>query len=920
MSSAELRTRFLKFFESQGHRVVPSASLVPPGGDSSLLFVNAGMVPFKQAFLGLDGGIDARGYARATSAQRCVRAGGKHNDLEQVGLTRRHHTLFEMLGNFSFGDYFKEEAIKMCWHFLTQELKLPVNRLHVTVLNNDHEARRLWKQIAGLPDDKILELDEHENFWAMGDSGPCGPCSEVFWDLGDHIADPDERFLELWNLVFMQYFRNEGQDELHALPSCSVDTGMGLERVASVLQGVPSNYHTDVFVPLLREVASVLDVHRAPTTRSSFADALAEELDPRKAVFGSGREIQALRIISDHLRATYALLNDGVFPSNVGRGYVLRRIIRRAIRHAQQLGVKCGSDGILASIAVPEWEDVVGFQQMRAIVFNEEKAFEEMLRNGRGAMEKAFSKAQLTQAVLSGADAFRLYDTFGIPIDITQVLAEENGIAVDLEEFDACLESHKRQASNRNAFATHHTQPSHPSAGTPTAPKATLTTKFVGYEQLYVSETHVLDAWVLSSHKKKGAADFSLVLDCCPFYPESGGQVGDRGYLKVVSADGSLGATISVVNATKLGDEAIALHCELPQNMAYEDISSLITPPDGSKPTVEAHVDRRFRVGCAVHHTATHLLQRALKIELGEHVTQAGSQVTSDRLRFDFSHLGALSVEEIERVEERVNAFAAAELDVSTVEMPRQEAEHSGAICNFGDKYGDIVRVVTIGGTNGDNETKAPVSSEFCGGTHVNNAREVFPFALISEGSVAAGTRRVEAVAGLAGAQYLQSKARTLSDLATQLATTPAKVGERVTKMQKQMKQLEIRVQALGDAIAALPSTPLKHGRVSGAIQVPQLQLHALDLPGGGEFSKVLKRRAEFLADQANEDDVLLVMLGSQVACVANNGAKVHAGKLLQQIVKPLGGRGGGNASFAQGSVPAGLTPDEVAHSLFGRE
>ncbi|OWZ15063.1 Alanine-tRNA ligase [Phytophthora megakarya] len=405
LPSAELRSRFLQFFESQDHRVVPSASLVPPGNDSSLLFVNAGMVPFKQAFLGLDGGAEARGYSRATSAQRCVRAGGKHNDLDQVGLTRRHHTMFEMLGNFSFGDYFKEQAIAMCWRFLTQELGLPVDRLHVTVLNSDHEAQRLWKQIAGLPDHKILELDEEENFWAMGDSGPCGPCSEVFWDLGEHIADPDERYLELWNLVFMQFFRNEGESELHALPSCSVDTGMGLERVASVLQGVPSNYHTDVFVPLLQEVAAVLDARRSSTSRQSFTSALQEELDPTKDVFGTGKEIQTLR-----------------------RGYVLRRIIRRAIRHAQQLGVQGGSDGILASIAVPGWTEHAGYKQMRAIVSNEEKAFEEMLRNGRGAIEKAFSKAQLAQTMLSGDDAFRLYDTYGIPLDITQVLAEEKGL------------------------------------------------------------------------------------------------------------------------------------------------------------------------------------------------------------------------------------------------------------------------------------------------------------------------------------------------------------------------------------------------------------------------------------------------------------------------------------------------------------
>ncbi|KAL4151384.1 hypothetical protein PRNP1_008329 [Phytophthora ramorum] len=920
LPSAELRSRFLQFFESQGHRIVPSASLVPPGGDSSLLFVNAGMVPFKQAFLGLDGGADVRGYARATSAQRCVRAGGKHNDLDQVGITRRHHTMFEMLGNFSFGDYFKEQAIAMCWRFLTQELGLPVERLHVTVLNNDEEARRLWKQISGLPDHKIRQLDESENFWAMGDSGPCGPCSEVFWDLGDHIADPDERFLELWNLVFMQYFRNEGEDELHALPNCSVDTGMGLERVASVLQGVPSNYHTDAFVPLLQEVATVLDAHRSSTSRQPFTIALEEELDPRKALFGTGKEIQTLRIVSDHLRATYALLHDGVFPSNVGRGYVLRRIIRRAIRHAQQLGVYSGTDGILASIAVPGWTETAGYEQMRAIVSNEERAFEEMLRNGRGAIEKAFSKAQLDQVMLSGVDAFRLYDTYGIPLDITQVLAEEKGLAVDIEGYAACMKTHKQQTGGRSAFTGHHTQSSDFEEQSSAAPAASLTTEFIGYEQLSEPNVRVLDSWSHPSSKKGGLPGFSLILDRCPFYPEGGGQVGDRGHLVFTSADGFRRIVIPVQDTTKVTDDAIALKCSLPKGMTYDEISALLSPGDGPEPNVEAHVDQKFRSGCAVHHTATHLLQRALKAELGEHVTQAGSQVTSDRLRFDFAHFGALSTEEMASVEARVNAFAAAELDVHTVQLPREEAERSGAICNFGDKYGDVVRVVRVGDACEGEAAKAPVSSEFCGGTHVSNVREVFPFALVSEGSVAAGTRRVEAVAGQAGARYLQSKAQTLSEVAAQLSTTPAKVVERVAKLQKQLKQLESRAQALGDVLATLPSAPLASGPVHGAVNVPRVELHTLDVPGGGEFSKVLKRRAEFLAEQAAPDSVLLVMLGSQVACIANAEAKAHAGKLLQQLVKPLGGRGGGNAKFAQGSVPEGLRPEEVARRVLGKE
>uniref|UniRef100_A0AAV1UWL7 Alanine--tRNA ligase n=1 Tax=Peronospora matthiolae TaxID=2874970 RepID=A0AAV1UWL7_9STRA len=918
-ASDDIRSSFLRFFQAQGHHVVPSASLVPPDNDSSLLFVNAGMVPFKQAFLGLDGGAESRGFSRATSAQRCVRAGGKHNDLDQVGLTRRHHTMFEMLGNFSFGDYFKEQTIAMCWRFLTEELDLSVDRLHVTVLKSDLETCQLWKQISGLPDHKIRKLDERDNFWAMGDSGPCGPCSEVFWDLGDHINDPDERFLELWNLVFMQFFRNEGSSKLQALPTCCVDTGMGLERLASVLQGVPSNYHTDMFVPLLEEVASVLDARRSSTSRPSFSTMLEEEIDPRNNLFGTGKEIQTLRVISDHLRATYALLHDGVFPSNVGRGYVLRRIIRRAIRHAQQLDVVSGTDSTLASVVVPAWAETSGFQQMRAVVLNEEKAFGKMLHDNRGVIEKVFSK---TNTILSGADAFRLYDTYGIPLDITQVLAEEKGLAVDVEGYKTIVKNQKQRSSDCGIFTGQQRKPSRCAKQSSAVQEKAAVSTFVGYQQLSVRDARILDSWPHLNDKDEVPTGFSVILDRCPFYPEGGGQAGDRGRLVIISADGTQRTSISVDDATKVHGEAIALNCSLPQGMAFADVTGLLFPADNSGPIVEAHVDRKFRSGCAVHHTATHLLQRALKVELGEHVTQAGSQVTSDRLRFDFTHFGALSVEELASVEARVNQFAAAELDVRTVQLTRREAECSGAICNFGDKYGDIVRVVHVGGCGDATEAGAadmPVSSEFCGGTHVSNAREVFPFVLVSEGSVAAGTRRVEAVAGFAGARYLQAKAQTLSEVADQLSTTPAKVVERVTKMQKQMKQLESQLQALGDALATLRSTPVAVGPLFGSVGAPQVELHALDVAGVSDTSKILKRRAEFLAKQSAPGTVLLLTLGSQIACFANANAEVHAGKLLQQVVKPLGGRGGGNARFAQGSVPADLVPLDIARHVLNK-
>ncbi|GAB9472997.1 Alanine-trna ligase [Globisporangium polare] len=886
---ADVRARFLQFFEANGHRVVPSSSLVPPGSDTSLLFTNAGMVPFKQCFLGTE----QRPYVRATSAQRCVRAGGKHNDLDQVGLTRRHHTLFEMLGNFSFGDYFKEDAIAFSWQFLTKELGLPKDRLHVTVLNSDDEARQLWKKVAQLSDNKIISHDEEENFWAMGDSGPCGPCSEIFWDLGDHIADPDERFLELWNLVFMQFFRNEGDlsGSLHPLPKPSVDTGMGLERIASVLQNVPSNYHTDAFVPLMGQVVAVMDrqrsrKHLVANNGRSFADVLEEELDPQAQRFGVNQQIQTVRIVSDHLKASYAMLSDGIFPSNVGRGYVLRRIIRRAIRHAQNCGVE---GAFLSKIQVPEWENAPGFAQMRSVISNEEKAFEEMLSNGKRAMEKVFSSAN--GKMIPGVDAFRLYDTYGIPLDITQVLAEERGITVDAVGFEACLEDHKRKASESSAFASHHgdvnaSASSSGSASPSGSSQMAVAGEFVGYESLNVHGAGVLSVWS-ASDKKQAAASFWVSIDRSPFYAEGGGQVIDTKRLPA--------------------NDAIGLHCSLPEGMQYTDVEALLTASGGVQ--VDAHVNKKFRAGCQVHHSATHMLQRALKQVLGDHVTQCGSFVTTDRLRFDFAHFGALSLDEMARVELLVNEMAAEELAVQTLELPRDQAEQSGAICNFGEKYGDVVRVVKIGA----------ISSEFCGGTHVQNASSIFPFVILSEGSVAAGTRRMEAVAGIEGAKHLQTKDKTLQSLAVQLETTPAKVPERITKMQKQMKQLESYAQSLGDLLAAVPSAPIAQGRIDGPMSVDSVQFHEFSTGGScscSDFVKVLRRRAEFLLQNAPEH-VHVVVMGSQIVCISD-GKSANAGKLLQQMVKPLGGRGGGNASFAQGSLPADTAPTalELAHKV----
>lgn len=697
----------------------------------------------------------------------------------------------------------------------------------------------------------------------------------------------------------MQFNRNEGDlsGKLYPLPKCSVDTGMGLERVASVLQGVPSNYHTDLFVPVMQNVAEVLDAHSISiytqdSNPRSFTSELALELNPQNYRWGTTERIQTIRIVADHLKASYAMLHDGIFPSNIGRGYVLRRIIRRAIRHAQKCGV-CGE--FLSKIVISEWEHTSGWSQMRAIIANEEKAFEEMLQNGKKAIEKVFTQAELEASrSIAGESAFKLYDTYGIPLDITQVLAEERGLAVDTEGFQSSLEQHRRVANESSSFTSNLNESSSAAAGA-----ANVTAShFVGYEQLDVEGALVLDTWGEPSKKS-----FWASIDPCPFYAEGGGQVGDRGHLRVVFEDQS-SFDLQVLDTKRINAQGIALQCSYDGEVSTESVVSRLK----RKTTrVNGQVDRISRAGCQVHHSATHLLQRALKEVLGDHITQAGSFVGPSRLRFDFAHFGALSLDEMMRVETFVNEQAIKALPVKTLELPRADAEASGAICNFGEKYGDIVRVVSIGS----------VSNEFCGGTHVENTSSIFPFVLLSEGSVAAGTRRIEAVAGVEGAKHLQLKDKTLQQLAVQLETTPAKVPERISKMQKQIKQQESALQALGDVIATLPPAPVACGAVgTDALNV---HVHVVECPIGSfsPWTAVLKRRAQFLHQDGPKDAIHVVLMGTQVICIGN-GDQTHAGKLLQNILKPLGGRGGGSALMAQGSLPvAPDSPAAFAHHIF---
>jgi alanyl-tRNA synthetase len=692
---------------------------------------------------------------------------------------------------------------------------------------------------------------------------------------------------------------------------------MGLERIASVLQGVPSNYHTDIYANFMKDVAHILDDGRSmqyKSTRPLFIDILSQELDPSKPKFGDSEEIRTLRIVADHLKAAYAMLSDGIFPSNISRGYVLRRMIRRAIRHAQ----KCGVEGeFLCKVFPEELKRTPGFVQLQSIISNEEKAFAEMLCNGKRVLEKVFSKAKKERSfVISGKDSFRLYDTFGIPMDITQVLAEEQGFSVDTLEFERCLAAHKQKAQG---FSAGHSGLNTISALSEKsfAEFTGFHQEFVGYRDLVVENTKVLGMWKNDVAKDGKAKKFNKLeywvsINPTPFYAECGGQVGDRGTLRFrdLTQDTSTEMTVHVEDTKRFAQKVFAVLCSVPSDQV-ETFEYLV-----KQPTVQvfAQVDQKFRNGCAVHHSATHLLQSALKKVLGEHVTQAGSFVTSNRLRFDFSHFGALSLDEIAQIEKNVNGLALNSIEVEIKEMSRHEAEQSGAICNFGEKYDEVVRVVSIGG-----------SKEFCGGTHVENSSSIFPFVILSESSVAAGIRRIEAIASIEGTKYLQTKDKALQDLAVQLETTAAKVPERVSKLQKQVKSTESFAQALIDILVDLPSNPLVSGKFLYSDQL-NAQVHLIKLKNeknsteksnNSSLLKLLRRRAEFLFLKSPKT-THFVLLGQNIVCRSNGKNGAHAGKMLQQAVKKFGGRGGGNAIFAQGSIPQDVSVQEFSKQIVG--
>ncbi|MDA5314471.1 alanine--tRNA ligase [Vibrio cholerae] len=847
MSTDEVRRAFLSFFESKGHQIVESSSLVP-ANDPTLLFTNAGMNQFKDCFLGLE----KRGYTRATTAQRCVRAGGKHNDLENVGFTARHHTFFEMLGNFSFGDYFKEDAIQYAWEFLTDVLQLPKERLLVTVYETDDEAFDIWNKKVGIPADRIIRIGDKkggkkfdsDNFWQMGDTGPCGPCTEIFYDHGDHIwggppGSPEEdgdRFIEIWNNVFMQFNRH-ADGTMEPLPKPSVDTGMGIERISAIMQGVHSNYEIDVFQTLIKAAADAIGYQDLTN--------------------------QSLRVVADHIRSCAFLIVDGVMPSNEGRGYVLRRIIRRAVRH----GNKLGAQGAFFHKLVGPLAEVMGtagveLKKQQALVEKvlriEEENFGRTLDRGMSILNDALD--QLSGQVLDGETVFKLYDTYGFPADLTNDVARERGFSIDEAGFEQAMEEQRQRAREAGQFGTDYNS----------LIKSATNTEFCGYTasrgQSVVREMFVEGSEVSTLSAGDKAI---IVLDNTPFYAESGGQCGDTGVLKTDAG------IFHVEDTQKLGN-AIAHHGVLAQGVL------------ATGDQVDAIVDEKRRAAISLNHSATHLLHAALRKVLGEHVAQKGSLVRAETLRFDFSHLEAMTPAEIKEVERLVNQEIRHNHNIETNIMNIDEAKAKGAMALFGEKYDDQVRVLSMG----------DFSTELCGGIHASNTGDIGLFKIISEGGIAAGIRRIEAVTGEGALDYLDA----------QQAQHDAKVSEMAAKA----KLLEKEIQQLKDKLAAKESAGLiNQVKQIAGVNVLVAQLNDAD-------NKALRGMVDDLKNQLSSG---IIMLGNVaegkvglIAGVTNDLTnKVKAGELVNMVALQVGGKGGGRPDMAQaGGTDAHALPSAL--------
>ncbi len=852
-TTADIRRDFLDFFAARGHTIVPSASLVP-GNDPTLLFTNSGMVQFKDVFLGAE----KRSYVRAADVQRCLRAGGKHNDLDSVGYTARHHTFFEMLGNWSFGDYFKKEAIEWAWELLTGVWQLPAERLLATVYHTDEESFAIWRDVIGLPEDRIIRIGDNkgapfasDNFWQMADTGPCGPCTEIFYDHGAQYAggppgSPDEdgdRFIEIWNNVFMQFDRAT-DGTLTPLPAPCVDTGMGLERIAAVLQGVHSNYEIDLFQSLIREAGAL----------TGTAD-----LDNK-----------SLRVIADHIRAASFLIADGVLPSNEGRGYVLRRVIRRALRHGWMLGVRQPFfHKLVATLDGLMGEAYPILREQRATVERALKAEEERFAETLDGGMRIFNEvAARSSDMIPGTDAFRLYDTYGFPLDLTQDMARERGMSVDVAGFDAAMQQQKDTARAAGKFGGGLVLPAELVA-------QLQPTDFLGYEAL---ESDGLRILALMENGKpvqevEAGDDIVVILDRTPFYAESGGQVGDTGGLDGVES------RFSVTNTVKLAGQF------------HGHVGRLQFGRLRVGDQLHGAVEGQRRAATLLNHTATHLLHAALRKVLGTHVQQKGSLVAPDRLRFDFSHFQPVSIDELAEIERRVNAEIRANHEGEIRQMAMQEALDFGAMALFGEKYGEQVRVLKFG----------EGSIELCGGTHVRRTGDIGLFKIMSEGGVSAGVRRIEAVTGQAALDHVASVESRMADASRLLGGAPMELGDKLRMLLDRQKKLERELESM-KAKAASGATSDLAGQAQqvGGLSVLAARVEGFDAKALREAMDQLKQKL---------GDAVIVLAGAdgngKVALVAGvSGAaqgKVKAGELLADVARQINGKGGGRPDMAQG-------------------
>ncbi|MGF6954979.1 alanine--tRNA ligase [Paraburkholderia youngii] len=859
MKAAEIREKFLKFFESKGHTIVRSSSLVP-GNDPTLLFTNSGMVQFKDVFLGAE----SRPYSRATTAQRSVRAGGKHNDLENVGYTARHHTFFEMLGNFSFGDYFKRDAIHYAWELLTEVYKLPKDKLWVTVYQEDDEAHDIWAKEVGVPVERIIRIGDNkgaryasDNFWQMADTGPCGPCSEIFYDHGPDVwggppGSPEEdgdRYIEIWNLVFMQ-FNRDAQGNMTPLPKQCVDTGMGLERIAAVLQHVHSNYEIDLFQALIQAAGRETGV--TDLTNNS------------------------LKVIADHIRACSFLIVDGVIPGNEGRGYVLRRIVRRAIRHGYKLGKK-GSffHRLVADLvaqmgeAYPELEQAE--KRVTDVLRQEEERFFETIEHGMSILEAALADLDAKGGkTLDGELAFKLHDTYGFPLDLTADVCREREVTVDEAAFDDAMARQREQARAAGKFKM--------AQG---LEYSGAKTTFHGYEEIVFDDAKVVALYVdgASVQQVQAGQPAVVVLDHTPFYAESGGQVGDQGVLANAST------RFAVADTLKVQADVVGHHGTLEQGtLKVGDV-------------VKAEIDAVRRARTARNHSATHLMHKALREVLGSHVQQKGSLVDADKTRFDFAHNAPMTDEQIRRVEEIVNAEVLANAPGIVRLMSYDDAVKGGAMALFGEKYGDEVRVLDLG-----------FSRELCGGTHVNRSGDIGFFKIVMEGGVAAGIRRVEAITGDNAVRYVQELEARVNAAAAVLKAQPAELTQRIGQVQDQVKALEKELSALKSKMASSQGDEL----AGQAIEVGGVHVLAATLEGADV--KTLRETVDKLKDKLKSAAIVLASVeGGKVSLIAGVTAdasrKVKAGELVNFVAQQVGGKGGGRPDMAQagGTEPANL-------------